>query len=547
MTTEQTTSWIDQIWSLTSTKNNDDEEKKEKEENDIMSWFKSITSGADSDKNRSDIISEVKKELKESNMYTRLMDSKYRNASKLLSKLSHRFELSYPPKSKLITIDDTELIKDLQYNVRYALASYRKMKLAFTTKENVAFKSTKTLLRDYYDIPTDDIIIDNSSRNLQKWSNEIHSPRYILLKDAKMKRIILSIRGTDSTQDRISDINANAKKYNAFDTDGYVHEGILASAKYIVDNVTCQIVKQCKENPEYQLFINGHSLGGGVAALVGFMYYQHPILHLQNKLKVFAFASPPIVSQEFITSNIGFDYIYSIALSTDFITRLSKYSIKTFNLRNDFILETKEELIDQCLKILDDGDKTNDNNDDDKEDDNDDNDNDDNNDNNDDDKNEREQFIDSLRKIQAADTKLYPIGKVLWFVPKAVMEDDVILRRKYLLELQEMKHDQQAKDDGNEDETEEQNNKQAEKTSKCSWTQKWEEMSIKCKEEKAKKALKKAEESDMFKYGADKFILCEATKCRDWFQEFVIEYPESLRAHMPGRYLWACGTTIINT
>ena len=46
------------------------------------------------------------------------------------------------------------------------------------------------------------------------------------------------------------------------------------------------------------------------------------------------------------------------------------------------------------------------------------------------------------------------------------------------------------------------------------------------------------------KYGGRNFVLCDATQCRYIFQEFVFEFPDSLRCHNPQHYLWACDATL---
>merc|ERR1712045_756646 len=97
----------------------------------------------------------------------------------------------------------------------------------------------------------------------------------------------------------------------------------------------------------------------------------------------------------------------SIVLSTDFITRLSIESVKHHNLRNDMILEYEQDLIDECLTVLDDDDDDNL-------------------------ENERIKFLSKLKSIVTPNPnqQLFPLGRVLWFVPNAVMEDDVVVRRK---------------------------------------------------------------------------------------------------------------------
>eukprot|EP00483_Globobulimina_turgida_P009708 UN09727 len=216
------------------------------------------------------------------------------------------------------------------------------------------------------------------------------------------------------------------------------------------------------------------------------MYYKHPIICKQNRLKCFCFASPPVLSKHFTDKNIGIDYIFSVILSTDFITRLSIAAVKHYNLRNDLLLECEQDLIDECMTVLDNTGM----------------------------ENERVKFLTKLKSITAGNIQqlLYPLGRILWFVPNAVMEDNVVLRRKCLMGLNGEKEDNIE-------------------------NSLWNKIN---KSGTMKKLSKYYYGSD----GSDNYVLCDATNRRDIFQEFVIDFPESLFAHMPARYLSACGTSI---
>merc|ERR1711971_756949 len=168
-------------------------------------------------------------------------------------------------------------------------------------------------------------------------TNKTHQPHFYLALDRKMKRIVLSIRGSSSIADALTDVNCVCKEYSAHNVDGYVHEGMMASARFVFDQVTKRLVLLCNEYKDYSVLLTGHSLGAGVAALLGFMYLDHPIICKQNKCKVWAFASPPVVSQSFIDAKIGLNMIRCMAINTDLVCRLSIESIKQQNERLDAI------------------------------------------------------------------------------------------------------------------------------------------------------------------------------------------------------------------
>jgi len=269
--------------------------------------------------------------------------------------------------------------------------------------------------------------------------------------------------------------------------------------------------------------------------LLGAIYWNHPIIHKQNKLRCFCFASPPVLSREFPDKHIGNDYIFSIALSTDFITRLSMESVKHHNLRNDLILECDQNIIDECMEISDD-------------------------DNDGNLENERIKFLARLKSIDTPNAKeqLFPIGRILWFVPKAVMEDDIERRRKCLMDLEDKKEDDL---DGDNEEEQKVENKEVEIEEKgdneiidgdqddnvlmnaLSKTRRsisgtWNALSQRIANWESSKSKK------LKKYGAANYVLCDGTKSRDIFQELVIDFPESFLSHLPQRYLWVCSASI---
>eukprot|EP01084_Bolivina_argentea_P090795 163528_1 len=199
--------WVSSWW----TKPTDDDPEidcdaiSEQIDQDVVNWFNDVISDTESTKTTGNIISQMYQHLSESKIFGLVTNSTRRKAAATFGALSHRIDLSYPPKHKLKPIENTELKKQIQYSVRHALAPYKKLKLAFRTKESIiALKSTRTLLRDYFGIPPHDIIIDNSDRNLQQFINKVHAPRFYLAVDHNNQTIILSIRGSATVADGIT-------------------------------------------------------------------------------------------------------------------------------------------------------------------------------------------------------------------------------------------------------------------------------------------------------------------------------------------------------
>ena len=121
---------------------------------------------------------------------------------------------------------------------------------------------------------------------------------FFLVKDNDKKTLVLSIRGTLSPRDILTDLCANCENFfvedksdfaeignidNAnIDTDmlalassimvGRAHKGMVDAAKSIARKTGKMISDELRSESDYSLVIVGHSLGGGVAGKQGLLY-----------------------------------------------------------------------------------------------------------------------------------------------------------------------------------------------------------------------------------------------------------------------------------
>jgi len=102
---------------------------------------------------------------------------------------------------------------------------------------------------------------------------------------------------------------------------------------------------------------------------------------------------------------------------------------------------------------------------------------------------------------------LYPVGNIYWFVPDICIKDDIVTRRRKLIKL-DLRH---FKTDNTNDTNSDTNEKN------------WEELIIKDKIENNN--------------SKHQWVLCDVTKERKLFQEYVFEFYDSLYTHLPNRYL----------
>ena len=142
-------------------------------------------------------------------------------------------------------------------------------------------------------------------------------PAYCLMTshpDSREKLAILSIRGTTELRDVLTNSRTQPVEFQG----GYCHRGILEAAKWIN---TQQGIGTCLENLEragHSIILTGHSLGAGVAVLMG-MLLQHRV----ESVHVYAYACPACVDTTLADSVWMQQKVTHLIHRDDFIPRAS--------------------------------------------------------------------------------------------------------------------------------------------------------------------------------------------------------------------------------
>ena len=350
------------------------------------------------------IISDLWAVAKEERLINRMFDPIFTNASGLLDKLLLSTNMAYPPQDVLQKVNlqkECDLMNQLRYAMKHALLASRPSSIAWCTGTwSLMFQSHQSVLEKYLGISNQDIIIDTCEKHTYTLQILVHEPGYYLVVDHDTKTIVLSISCSQSFGDAITDLNAIPCAFTVDNITGKVHEGMLQSAFRINNAITKTLLETCALYEDYNVVITGHSLGAGVAALLGLMYKDHPIIRQKHGLRVYAFASPCIVSKEFTDNEIGSDFITSIAVNCDMVTRLSVESFKKYNRRQDLVMNQKLSVVAN-LKSYCKGDLM---------------------------PPEDDRTTELLNLICSASCsrmygELYPLGRPLWFVPTELFED----------------------------------------------------------------------------------------------------------------------------
>lgn len=159
---------------------------------------------------------------------------------------------------------------------------------------------------------------------------------YFIARDAKTQSIILSVRGTLSVADCITDLLyepagldgtlLGSNESNGIPAGSMAHNGVLGCARALhADLQKRGTLRDALEAPQHRgwtLIITGHSLGAGVATLLGLM-----LRSWRPELRVWAFSPPGGLVSENLAEAIK-PWVTSVALGNDFISRLSMHNLE---------------------------------------------------------------------------------------------------------------------------------------------------------------------------------------------------------------------------
>lgn len=156
---------------------------------------------------------------------------------------------------------------------------------------------------------------------------------FCVLADHETKSIVVTIRGSLSMRDMFTDLTAGAEHFEApgMPADSTAHRGMIAGAEQLLKRLQDGNIldRAFATYADYQLVLTGHSLGAGVAILLG-----AKLRSRYSDLRVYAFATPAgLLSRQAAQCTEAF--AFTIGVGDDFVMRLGVDSIE--NLRTSLI------------------------------------------------------------------------------------------------------------------------------------------------------------------------------------------------------------------
>ena len=188
----------------------------------------------------------------------------------------------------------------------------------------------KTVL-EYLSIPEEDMLEFNLGAQI------LYRPNYFICIDRKLSAVVLAIRGTMSLRDTITDLVCEYVPWK----DGMVHSGMIEAARYFQEGPVQRMIQWAREHKLSNIYLIGHSLGGGTATLTTMLLLEHlwetpdawPRQGFDNSLcgiHCYTWGTPSVVSPNLVSRYAPF--IDSFVYGDDVVPRLCFGSVADLRL-----------------------------------------------------------------------------------------------------------------------------------------------------------------------------------------------------------------------
>lgn len=206
----------------------------------------------------------------------------------------------------------------------FALASYGFILLRLTDiihpEYDIMVQGTRSVdvALHMLQLSQDDMIISDLD------GEEINVPRHFVAYDHARQAVVVSIRGTNSISDIITDLICGNEPFAG----GYAHSGMKSSAERFCACLKPVLRPVFERHPRYSLILTGHSLGAGVAILLT------KLLQLEgfSNVKCYAFAPCPVFGPLHKVDTEWSDALECFVLADDMVATLCLSSARSLAL-----------------------------------------------------------------------------------------------------------------------------------------------------------------------------------------------------------------------
>ncbi|XP_046822696.1 diacylglycerol lipase-beta-like isoform X1 [Vespa crabro] len=180
--------------------------------------------------------------------------------------------------------------------------------------------------------------LSNDDILFASFKNHLCEIPFCVIVDHKTSSIVIIVRGSLSLRDLITDIAAASETFECLGlpSGSMAHKGMILGAKTLLKQLHHYKILEMAFNtyPTYTLTLTGHSLGAGVAVLLGILLRpEYP------NLRVYAFSTPAgVISRS--AAKVTEEFVLTVTLGDDLVTRLSVES--TEDLRTSLLATLAE-------------------------------------------------------------------------------------------------------------------------------------------------------------------------------------------------------------
>lgn len=129
---------------------------------------------------------------------------------------------------------------------------------------------------------------------------EPHVPGQLIAVDREKGCVVVALRGSSCLQDALVDMDFKPEPVSFVGLQGFAHGGMLQSAKKLAEPLAADVDKALAEIPDgsRRILVVGHSLGGGVGALLTALWHENGGRFPAVEIRCLAFGCPQVFSAE---------------------------------------------------------------------------------------------------------------------------------------------------------------------------------------------------------------------------------------------------------